>query len=132
MGKDPNEVATQGKKSKSKSTKPPGMSSFTTYHPKPEHKPSIQEIARDTARTLDYLYEIAAKGVEVKIKFRDDFGAFAATARKGEGDWRSIPTVAAYHAAADRALASLLFYLVDLYPDWPAEGPTSVQLDLDW
>lgn len=132
MGRDPNEKHTSNPGNKPRKGNAPAKAWLYTYHPTEAHKVTIRELCRDTNGLLDSLISALGRGVTVKLRFREDFGAFECQARKGEGDWRSIPTASTYHSGADVALASLMYFLVDLYPGWPENGPQTFQGDLEW
>lgn len=132
MGRDTHEREARGEKQVRQRSKRRTGSSYYTYHPTVAHKKDIREACHDSTGQVDALIQVLARGVTIKLRFREDFGAFEAQARKGEGDWRDIPTVNAYHAGADVAIATLLYFLVTVYPEWPENGPEATQSDFDW
>jgi len=132
VGNDPNESSTGGRKKKPRNRQARTTGTFYTYHPAEAHKKEIRERCHDTSGLLDDIISILARGVVVKLRYRTDFAAFEAQARKGEGNWKEIPTVSTYHAGADVAITALVFFLVELYPQWPDEGSQAYQTDFEW
>jgi hypothetical protein len=108
--------------------KPAKEDSGFVFRPTKEVRELIKQNWQSADRNLSVIESYVQSGVRFSTGYASNTGAVWGTLRGPGDDWRTSPSVTAWHASLERVVAQLAFYLSEVNPQFP-EGVSKTSFD---
>lgn len=106
---------------------------ITSFWPTKEQKEAIRQWDRNPKAVLALLADRMEAGFKITLGYSGEKHSCYAVLREQTPDWTQARAISFFHVETDTCLAMMAYYLEEVNPGWPDNGPSLAPSDeLSW
>lgn len=123
-------IGRRGKSKPKSQSKASGL--FVSFHPTKAERDAIKQMDFSYQDLYELLSSLPDAGLFIKITANQSGEALCAIVGEAGRGYNEGPILACFHVDIEMLLRQVKYMLSVKWPNYPAQAPTSTQLEFDW